>query len=436
MRKVFLDTFVGLLADVTDADNVVLYLESEDGLFSPVASFSLYDMEFVEFTEAEEGLLPRVVKEWVNYLTDDEAVLGEWPLYSGGDYIPKVFMAFPFKVGKRRALLCFDSRNLGSFTEKQQNIAKRAVELVKLFYAMSADSERLRLYMLKLSAIEELLELFSRFSPTVAFSQWSGLAGFDLAGLYRESDGGGLKPVCLYRGVELDVELEQEVGARSIFHIAHEKGESYLFDLEKGEFFPGYEAYGVVIPVDIPGFRGVFFATSSDEDFFHGNALDVLKIMANFIAVFFAQEEEKRTLVSPVEAENVVKILCNRAQKEGRVLAFLLFIVKGIDKEYSKRGFWFVERQMEGVIGRVRTLGPALITRLGGHGLLVAEFFSDEREAVEYKISFNSAVTEVADFRECETELFLYPTRVERVEDLFKEISERLAKSVRKGFLV
>ena len=436
MVETFYDAFVKVVADMAEADTVVLYKE-DNGIFSPIKYFSLSksDISPIPFTEEEDFLTSRVIREWRNFITEDERLLQDWPLPYSPDYVPSVFLAYPFKLAGSRALLCLDARNKGSFGEKQQRIVQEVLELLRSFQTTLTNLNKLKLYNLKLLAIEKMLKLFSTLTPIVAFEEMCSLMGFDTAGIFKYSDG-IFKQVCIYRSKDSPA-INFEVEPRSIFKVAIDKEESYIFDEEEGEFFPGHKAYGVVVPFNIKGFKGVFFATSSEKGFFGPGVLDLMNIVTSVMALFFYDEtKEKSIVISPTETENMLKIMCNRVYKEpNKCLGVVLFTVKNVEKEYQRKGLWTVERELNEIVDRAKSLDPAFISKLGGTCVLVASLFDNEKAALKFKESFNTLISDIVDFKECETDLLVFPTEIEGTEELLKSISDKLAKSRKKGLL-
>ncbi len=440
MKRLF-DSFVGLLAEFVEADTVVLYREGDQGRFSPVSYFSLRDTELVldPFDlEESENLVVRVIKEWSPYITSDTALIEEMGVPYYQSVIPRVFMAVPFKLGRDRAVLCMDSSSLGAFSEKQQKLVESSIKVIKemdlvgsrlLFSRIPEAKSRLLMY---------TSSVFSEYPFDEAFVRWCAYMGVDLGAVLLGGD--DFEVVADYRGREELEDLDLKLPARSVVRLAYERQEVYCLD-DVVPLFEGYEAYGIVAPWSVGDMKGVLVLGSGDGDFFTDQVSDVIEGCARIMGLALYAEGERESgayhLVEPLELENRLRILTSRAKKEGRILAILLFTVRHIDKEYAKRGFWKVEEIMNNIFKRAQTVVPLpeVICRVSDNALVLGRIFDTEEEAVEYKKGFNTSTAELVDFKDCYTDLLIYPSDASNTEELMKAIGERVVKSKKKGWI-
>ncbi len=427
---------VNLLADVTEASHVVLYRENEKGLFFPLAHFALREDVVMEpFGEEDQNIVAEMVRKWSPFVTSDESVLSSWGVpYLREDVVPRVFMAFPFKIGKDRAIVCLDSFNLASFGDKQQRWVKDFVELFRKFAHVECDISRSKIPSAVLRFLSKTIRFFAHSSLDEAFVRWCRVLGVDLGAVFSEQDD-SFKLMSLYRRTDLPDDISVEVGTRSILRLAYEKGEIYTYKDEKAQFFPGYEAYGTVVPIRTHRFKGIVLLAAENGDLFSQEYAEVLRDAVYIISM--ASPAGGDHAVEPHEVGNRLKILATRASREERFLGVLLFTVKNIDKEYSKKGFWAVEELMHQVLHSAKSLQPPpeLVARLSDNAVIVVDFFSTPEEAKEFKIKFNNATADVMDFRDCNTEIIVYPEEVSRQDDLLKVVSDKVIKSKKKAML-
>ena len=423
------------LANVTEADLIALYVERE-GIFQPLSFFSVSGgVVFLPFSEEEDNFITsNVIRRWDYIVSSDSSLMEKEGLpLEGLERSLRVLMAFPFKLGADRALLLFGSSNLASFSEKHQGFVRDGIELLKRIFALNRRLEKSRIPAAENRFLTSTLKLFAELPPKDAFYEWCYISGLDLGVLFSARDD-LLRPVVVYRTKGFSEELDIELGPRNPVRLAYERKQAYVYD-EKAELVPGFVGYGVVVPSHGPKLKGVLLLGSSRSDFFSHDMVNMLESVLNVMLLSVSGEGEREChAIDAVEAENRIKILAGRAQREDRVLGLLLLIVKGMDKEYSDKGFWEVERRMREFMRKVELLNPApeLVARISDNAVLVARIFDDESEVDKYEELFNAFVADMKPFKDMLLEVLMYPHKGERIDTLLSQLAQKVVKSKRK----
>ncbi len=434
-----IDSFVQLLAEFTEAQSVVLYRE-EGGVFSPLSYFSLAkDLVLDPFYEDDDNIVAEVVRKWEPLITNDRALFEDMGLPYYETTVPKVFMAIPFKLGGSRAVLCLDSLSLGAFPDRHQRIVRQSLELFRAIDALAARVAMSSVPEAKLRFLLYALKLFTTLPLEDAFDEWCRFLGVEFGGFFVWRDGEPRLEL-LYKGDDFPLEdPKPHIPARSAVRIAVDKEDVYCFCEDRARIFDGYEAYAVLVPVRLDGLKGLLVLTSQDSQHFNQQVTDIFEAAARVVSVVWAKQRDRgtdnRTLVEPLEVENKLRILVARAQKEGACVGVILFIVRSIDKEYAKKGFWKVEERMKKLAVRCSALNPPpeFVSRLSDNVIMLAGVFGSAKDAQDYRVSFNTATADAVDFKECSSDLLLYPVDADSVNELLSLISDKVVKSRKRG---
>lgn len=423
------------LANVTEADLIALYVERE-GIFQPLSFFSVSGgVVFLPFSEEEENFITRnVIRRWDYIVSSDSSLMEKEGLpLDGLDRPLRVLMAFPFKLGADRALLLFGSSNLASFSEKHQGFVRGGIELFKRIFALNRRLEKSRIPAAENRLLTSTLRLFAELPSEDAFYEWCYVSGLDLGVLFTARDD-LLRPVAVYRTKGLSEEVEIELGPRNPVKLAYERKQAYVYD-ERTELIPGFVGYGMVVPSHAPKLKGVLLLGSSRGDFFSYDMVGMLESVLHIMLLSVSGEGERESHpIDAVEAENRIKILAGRAQREDRVLGLLLLLVKGMDKEYSDKGFWEVERRIREFMRKIEFLNPPpeLVARITDNAVLVARIFDDENEVDKYEELFSTFIADMKPFKDMHLEVLTYPQRGEKIDSLLSQLSHRIVKSKKK----
>ncbi len=430
MREI-VNSAVLLMADVLEADTVVLYMEDAEG-FAPIASFSVHkNTRFYRKNLDNGDLLGKIIEKWPPlFITDDEKLLKFLPYEK--DAITRVFMAVPFKVGRKRAILCADSSVLHNFSEKQQSLAVRFAEFIKELFVHELKQRKLFVNSAKYTlAVKTITIFFSDVPLNEKFSRWCEEIDVDV-GLFFIKQGTDILPLLIYaRDPEMEGMVDSIIiGPRSLVYISMERGEIFIFDTEENEAFEGFSSFGAVIPVDVKRMKGCLFLGSKNKGFFSKNLEDFLKLSAEIIGFVSLSEIESKTspiINDAVELKNNLRIMCNRSLRDGRKLSVALIRLTGLYKMREKFGFWDYEEKLREIFdGLQREFFPQQIiwARLNENLFLALKFNKDRNADKEFRKLFREEIIKRFDEKKPDVTFLLFPDDVGDYDGLCRKLEK------------
>ncbi len=425
MREL-VESVILLMANTLDADTVVLYLEEEEKL-EPYSFFSLRkETKFFSVDLERDSLLKGILEKWPPiFVSGDEKILKILP-YKAME-IPKVFMAVPFKIGKRRALLCADSFSAHNFHEKQQRIAVQFAEFIKSLFIQDGIYRKFFVDSTKFKLLSATLDLiFSEGSLNEKFATWCENLGVSV-GVFFVKQGADIIPFLVYSHSNFSIPDEIVVGPRSLVFIAVERGEDFIFDVEENEPFEGVKSYGAVIPVELKKGRGCLFLGSHEKGFFSKELEDLLKNFAKIVGYMCFSETESShpSIGNSVEFRNQLRIMCSRAIRDGKKLSIALIRFTNILKLREKMGFWESEERIEELItGFMHEFFPYQIfwARVTESSFFALKFNRDRDSDREFRKLFREEIMRRLSDEKVDVTFFLFPDEVNTYEDLCEKL--------------
>ncbi|GEM_PF-5764480 len=428
MREL-IDSSVLLAANAVDAEVVVLYLEKERDVLEPFSVFSVRkDVKFPPVALEEGSLMRTILEKWPPvYVSADKKILEALPYK--GDVLPEVFMAVPFKVGKNRALLCANSYTLYSFNEKQQKVFVQFAEFIKSLFSQESLCNKFFLGDLKFKMLSATLNLMLSEAPlNEKFAAWCEDLGVSM-GVFFVKQGTDILPFLMYFSPDADYPEKISVGPRSLVYIAVERGESFIFDDEENEPFDGVVSYGAIAPVELKKGKGCLFLGSYEKGFFSKELVDLMEAFAKIIGyICFSEAESPHSYVgNAVEFRNQLRIMCNRASRDGRKLSVAMIRLANISKLREKLGFWEAEEKIDELItGLIHELFPHQMfwARVTESAFFALKFSKDKDSDKHFRKVFREKVAEKFAGEKVDTAFFLFPDDVRTYESLCDKLEK------------
>jgi len=431
MREL-VESAVLLAANAIDAEAVVLYVESEKDVLEPYAFFSLRkETEFTPVVLEDGSLLKVILEKWPSiYVSSDQKVLMALPyLFSS----LRVFMAVPFKIGWRRALLCADSSSFHSFNEKQQNLFKDFAKFIRSIFSKENVYKRFFVDSVKFKILSATLNLmFSEAPLNERFATWCEHLGVSM-GVFFVKQGTEIIPLLVYFNPDSDYPEKINVGPRSLVYIAIERGESFIFDNEENEPFDGVRSYGAIAPVELRKGKGCLFLGSYEKGFFSRELADLLEAFAKIIGYMCFSETDSShiSMGNAVEFRNQLRIMCNRAVRDGRKLSIAVIRFTNLAKLREKLGFWESEERIEEAIsGLMHELFPHQMfwARVSESTFFALKFSKDKEHDKEFRRLFREKVMDKFSGEKVDVAFLLFPDEAKSYETLCEKLERYVAQ--------
>ena len=427
-----IEGIIPIIANTLGADAVVLYIEETKNTFVPKFNFNLGKCSFkpLNITKDESGVLKYITEKWPKiFVTSDEKILQSIPYRKE---TPKSFLCIPFKLGRRRAILCADSLNRYSFTEKEQKIFADFLDFIKQLFRKKSLFTKNIISQAKFNLLKSTIDIF--FSEALVyekFQSWCEVLGVDY-GIFFKRSHREIVPYLVYKKINLPTHIN--ITPRSLVFISLEREETFIFYNKKDEPWENFSCYGIITPVEHRQIKGALFLGSENPTFFSPELEDVIKTAARIMgAIVLTDTEKALNEIAPSASDFLrhVRITCSRAGKQGTKVLVLLVKLTDFSKLREKKGFWETENIVEDFLEYLkRNLKPnTIISRLSDNTIAVLTTLEKTKEEKKIKELI------LKEYSNADLSFLLYPDEIRSIEEIEQKIAQITTSKTRRFFV-